>query len=132
MSAPAISAVVAIAPALTIGFAGRPVPRLEADRVERLTARLRADTREHRLAAEVCRASASTNGFDIDWIVNSALSSPDRDHATARTDHAEGEQLGVGARPVRGCSDGEFALVLPATVASTFSSSAVIGSTARP
>ncbi len=52
-SAPRTSDVVSSAPALTIGFGGRPVLGLEPDRVERLAARLDADALEDLIRAEV-------------------------------------------------------------------------------
>jgi hypothetical protein len=75
-SSPGTSAEVAIAPALIIGFAGRPVigSRLIALNGSPLGS---APTRPS-TASRPCssRARASTNGFEIDWMVNSARSSP--------------------------------------------------------
>ena len=65
-----------IAPALTSGFAGRPVSgsRLMALNGSPLgSAPTRADTSAMPSAST---ASAYTNGFEIDWIVNGTSDSP--------------------------------------------------------
>ena len=55
---PRTSEAMAMAPALIIGFSGRPVLRLEADRVEGVARRLDADLSPHRLGAAVLEGDA--------------------------------------------------------------------------
>ena len=69
-SAPATSPAVAIAPALIIGLRGRPVV---GSRLIALNASPLGSTPTFSITASTpmsCSASAYTNGFEIDWIVN--------------------------------------------------------------
>lgn len=75
-SAPATSELVTMAPALTIGLGGRPVPgsrRIELNPSPLGSAPTRARTSSSPWSAS---ASAKTKGLDTDWTVNGTSLSP--------------------------------------------------------
>ena len=132
MSAPGMSDVVAIAPALIMRIRRATRSRLEADRVERLAARLSADVPHDLVEPCSASASASTNGLEIDWMVNSASSSPDGRGCGPAGRRQRGRGARDRRRRARGCTRPE---PLPAAAGSRrapLPSSAVMGSTARP
>ena len=105
-------------------------PRLEADGVERLAAGLAPTLLRTASRPRSTRTSARTNGFDIDWIVNSTVSSPTDQTLPRGPTTASPRCSGSTA-----ASSGMYEAGAPLgdrTSSSAPPSSAVMDSTARP